>query len=174
MRISINQFSRVHSPPRQGDGKFPTGTPWYVGKGLLGRARMKNRVSQEHMCVLPCETEQAAFECERFLIKLFGRIDLGTGCLRNRTDGGEGTLFGLDRIFSSEHRAKLGAAHIGNRRARGAKRSAETRAKLSAAIKAYAKTHKNSFRGRTHTDGVRAKLSAANKGRKPTEAVNSR
>ncbi|MFZ3331979.1 MAG: NUMOD3 domain-containing DNA-binding protein [Candidatus Acidiferrales bacterium] len=172
MRISINQF-HVYIQFRTGDGKFPTGTPWYVGKGLLGRARMKNRVSQEHMCVLPCETEQAAFECERFLIKLFGRIDLGTGCLRNRTDGGEGTS-GLNRVFSSEHRAKLGAAHIGNTSARGAKRSAETRAKLSAAIKAYAKTHKNSFRGRTHTDGVRAKLSAANKGRKPTEDARAK
>ena len=172
MRSSINQF-HVYIQFRTRDGKFPTGAPWYVGKGLLGRARKKNRVSKEHMWVLPCETEQAAFECERFFIKLFGRIDLGTGCLRNRTDGGEGTS-GLNRVFSCEHRAKLSTAHVGNTSARGARRSVETRAKLSAAIKAYVKTHKNSFLGHTHTDDVRAKLSAANKGRKPTEDARAK
>ena len=51
-------------------------------------------------------TEPDAFQSEMLLISLYGRIDLGTGCLRNRTDGGEG-LYG--QVFSSEHRAKIGA-----------------------------------------------------------------
>jgi hypothetical protein len=36
-------------------------------------------------------SEEDAFEAEKFLIAYYGRIDLGTGCLRNLTDGGEGT-----------------------------------------------------------------------------------
>lgn len=35
-------------------------------------------------------SESAANEAEIFLILYYGRKDLGTGCLRNRTDGGEG------------------------------------------------------------------------------------
>jgi len=36
-------------------------------------------------------SEPDAFQLEMLLIQLYGRIDLGTGCLRNQTDGGEGT-----------------------------------------------------------------------------------
>ena len=36
-------------------------------------------------------TEEEAFNLERYCIALYGRIDLGTGTLRNLTDGGEGS-----------------------------------------------------------------------------------
>lgn len=35
-------------------------------------------------------TEQQAFDLEISLIKIYGRLDRGTGCLTNHTDGGEG------------------------------------------------------------------------------------
>jgi hypothetical protein len=67
------------------------GSPYYVGKGHGNRAIRKgspdnlNRILiQEH------ESEADAFAAEIFLINFYGRLDLGTGCLRNRTDGGEG------------------------------------------------------------------------------------
>jgi len=72
------------------------GTVKYVGKGTKRRAfeatnhrgltpKDKNLILlQEH----PSEAD--AFEAEIFLILYYGRIDKGTGCLRNLTDGGEG------------------------------------------------------------------------------------
>jgi hypothetical protein len=73
------------------------GTPYYIGKGFDNRAFAKhqkgisvpkdrNRIQfvYEHM------KELVSFDLEINLIQLFGRIDLGTGCLRNRTVGGDG------------------------------------------------------------------------------------
>lgn len=48
-------------------------------------------------------TEKEAFNLEKFCIRLYGRVDNGTGILRNMTDGGEG-LSGY--LFSEEERAK--------------------------------------------------------------------
>jgi len=73
------------------------GTPYYVGKGRGNRAYSKNRKITRRptdpsriVFVAIGLTEQEAFQEETRLIKQYGRIDLGTGCLRNRTDGGEG------------------------------------------------------------------------------------
>ena len=73
------------------------GTPYYVGKGTGRRAYQSNGgrtyhpprdtqriLIQEHL------SEEDAFSVEKFLISLYGRLDLGTGILRNLTDGGEG------------------------------------------------------------------------------------
>jgi len=37
-------------------------------------------------------TKQEALDYEKYLIKKFGRIDIGTGCLINKTDGGFGVI----------------------------------------------------------------------------------
>jgi len=44
----------------------------------------------EYRCVFETESEDSAFAEERRRIALYGRRDLGTGCLWNLTDGGEG------------------------------------------------------------------------------------
>lgn len=69
------------------------GTPYYIGKGSGRRAY---RWHKAHGCVLPdrvviypAESEAEAFEAEIALIWYYGRKDLGTGCLRNLTNGGE-------------------------------------------------------------------------------------
>jgi hypothetical protein len=85
------------------------GTPYYVGKGSGERAF----ISDNHNVPCPPElniliqefsSETEAYEAEEFLIAYYGRKDLGTGCLRNLTDGGIG---GLSRVFTDEHRQRL-------------------------------------------------------------------
>jgi hypothetical protein len=67
------------------------GTPYYVGKGHSKRAIRKGSPQDlSRILIQEHESEQDAFTAEVFLIAYYGRIDLGTGCLRNRTDGGEG------------------------------------------------------------------------------------
>jgi len=88
------------------------GTPYYVGKGKNNRAFDKNthaiKCPPKHRILLTyCESEQEAFEAECFFILYFGRLDLGTGCLRNLTDGGEGSS---GHIASEEHRKNMSLA----------------------------------------------------------------
>ena len=74
------------------------GTPYYVGKGKGDRWR------DSHSVVVPPKervrfveenlTESEAFKLEEHLILKYGRLDLGTGILRNLTSGGEGATPG--------------------------------------------------------------------------------
>jgi len=92
------------------------GTPYYIGKGRGNRAYKKgsrvfapppkNRIIKLKQNL----TEEEAFNHEIYMIAVFGRKDLGTGILRNLTDGGEG-VSGL--IFSEEHRRNLSESHKG-------------------------------------------------------------
>ncbi|MCG7944906.1 MAG: hypothetical protein N0C84_01020, partial [Candidatus Thiodiazotropha taylori] len=70
------------------------GTPYYIGKGCGDRAYRKGRDYKppvERIQILKENlTEDEALELEIELIAKFGRKDLGTGILRNKTDGGDG------------------------------------------------------------------------------------
>jgi hypothetical protein len=73
------------------------GTPYYVGKGSGDRAYKSSRHSvnkpedKSRILVQEFPDEESAFAAEKFLIAYYGRKDLGTGCLRNRSEGGEGS-----------------------------------------------------------------------------------
>lgn len=169
------------------------GSPYYVGKGRgkrayrnggRGIARPRERVN----IILAGQDlpEDDAFALEKRLIKEYGRIDLGTGSLRNKSDGGEGPS---GHIRTAEWTAKLVAARVGFKHTdkakaqmsasrTGSKRSAETKSKMSA----WQKGRKSgpmsdeqkakiaaTLKGRPKTESFKVKISEANRRRKLSE-----
>ena len=78
------------------------GTPYYIGKGKGNRAYVKHwRSKSKGGYFTPPEkdkililknnlTEEEAYKHEIYMISILGRKDLGTGILRNMSDGGKG------------------------------------------------------------------------------------
>lgn len=141
----------------------PKYSPYYIGKGsgkraLSNQGRPVNKPRDHSLIIYIQEglTESEAFALESFCIALYGRIDIGTGCLRNKSNGGEGAS-GV--IKSSITRQKLSRAN------KGKKVTTETREKISKAGKgrklslttkekmSKARTgDKNPFWGRNHSE----------------------
>ena len=73
------------------------GTPYYVGKGkgnrwIIPHGRLPVPKNKDYIIKIAENlSESDAFTLEIRMITEHGRLDLGTGILRNHTDGGDGT-----------------------------------------------------------------------------------
>jgi len=93
-------------------------SPYYAGKGkgkraytkhTFGPPKDKNRIQ----FIAKNMNEADAFQLEMLLINLYGRVDLGTGCLRNLTDGGDGSVGAIGKIVSEKHKKILSEKYLG-------------------------------------------------------------
>jgi hypothetical protein len=162
------------------------GTPYYIGKGKDDRAysRKRNDIKpprdKSRIIFLKKNlTEEKAFNHEIYMIALFGRKDLGTGILYNKTNGGDGASGAIrslelrnkiskslkNRTFTPEHLEKISKSLKGN------VVSEETKQKISEKLKGrkLSETTKQkmseSRKGRIFTEETKEKLSRTKKGK---------
>lgn len=131
------------------------GSPYYIGKGCGNRAYTKSRheikppANTDHIVVVENQlSEIGALAIERRMIRWYGRKDIGTGILRNKTDGGDGAS-GLKH--SSESKALMSV----NRSGKG----------LGPQTSEHVINKANALRGKKHTEERRKKNSLSKLGK---------
>jgi hypothetical protein len=92
-------------------------TPYYIGRGKNRRAfdtshNVKVPPKDRILFLKTGLTFSESVDHERYMIAVLGRKDLGTGILRNVTDGGEG-MEGW--VPSEETRARMSEAQLGKK-----------------------------------------------------------
>lgn len=101
------------------------GTPYYIGKGKGRRITRRHYRRDGKYFSAPKDkviylkrnlTEEEAFRHEIYMISVLGRKDIGTGILRNRTNGGEGPT---GKVLSEETKRKISQSQKGIRRIGG-------------------------------------------------------
>jgi hypothetical protein len=174
------------------------GTPYYIGKGKGDRAYRK--VGKP--CATPKDkskiirlktnlTEEEAFKHEIYMISVFGRKDLGTGILLNKSDGGEGRsgYIPTEELKRNQSEKMKGENNpLYGKRGKdspryGKKHTQETKDKIRNSLKgkSFFKTHteetkqklsklrkgeNNPFYGRKHTEETKQKMKETAKRRK--------
>ena len=162
-------------------------TPYYIGKGKGNRAYgrrykgIKPPKDKSRILILKNNlTEEEAIKHEIYMIVVFGRKDLETGILHNRTNGGEGTSgrivneetrrkmsesqkgennHNYGKLQSEEHKRKLGEAR------RGKLRSEETKRKMSQSKRG----ENNPNYGKTLSEKTKRKMSERKQGKTLSE-----
>jgi hypothetical protein len=179
-------------------------TPYYIGKGKDDRAWQKS-----HSVIVPKDlnrivmletnlTELGAFSIERRMIRWYGRVDLGTGILHNRTDGGDGSTGiipwnrgkKIGSYLTMSGRKKISDANKGipknhgdkvSSSLKGVPKSEEHKRKLSEAGKGNIPWNKGkigvqigSRLGVEVSEETRAKMSAAQKGKVMSDLIKEK
>ena len=151
------------------------GTPYYIGKGSGKRVYSKIRSvsipSTDRILILKKDlTEDRAFQHEKYMIVVFGRKDLGTGILHNKTDGGEGVS---GHIYTEQQKQKITQSKLGknfgmvgeNHHMYGKTHTPEARKKMSEKVSGenhpmYGKKGKEHHSyGYRHTEEARKQMS---------------
>ena len=155
------------------------GTPYYIGKGKE-RSGKKYRITAQHPGIaIPTPSRQLilktfdmefdAYKHEMYMISVFGRKDLGTGILHNRTGGGDGHTNMSDyarkrcsethkgKVLSEETKRKISST----RKKRGYKCSEEQKQKYS---KMYSGEGNPNY-GKNHSKETLKKISEGTRGK---------
>jgi hypothetical protein len=169
-------------------------TPYYIGKGSgrriyckKGRPCSKPKDKSRIIFLKQNLTEEEAFKHEIYMIAVFGRIDLGTGILHNKTNGGDGIS---GAIMSDEQKRKMSEARKGEKNPNfgkpgaflGKTHSEESKRKISEVQKGKTLSDEHKMRiseakkgkkGRTHSEESKRKMSEIKKG-KPLSSEHKR
>jgi hypothetical protein len=150
-------------------------TPYYIGKGKGERVYKKSkndiRPPKDKSRIIFLKqnlSEELAFKHEKYMISVFGRKDLGTGILHNRTDGGDGasgvmqteeTKLKRSNTLKGRPRPEDVKAKIGEKN-KGRTQTQEARDKIG-------ETHKGNkyWEGRKHTEESKNKMRDAKVGK---------
>jgi NUMOD3 motif len=140
-------------------------SPYYVGKGKGDRVTKSHKrqgikvpIDHSRIKLLYWPDEELAIAYEIYQIDFWGRKDIGTGILRNRTDGGEKPPSSKGKKHSEASRKRMSEAQRGNKNNLGKPLSEETKRKISEARKG-----KSNFAGKKHTEDSKIKIAEAEK-----------
>jgi hypothetical protein len=154
------------------------GTPYYIGKGRNKRAWTKGKgevyppVNKLLIKIIAHKLwENEAYNLEEKLILYYGRKDLETGILRNKSNGGEGIKKPYNKVAwnkgltKDDPRVEKNAKNI-KEGMKDYKRTLSHQEKLNESYK----HRKSSFKGKSHSEetknAIRLSLSLRNKKKK--------
>ena len=121
------------------------GSPYYIGKGKGRRISshsgrlIKPPPKERRIYLKKGLTEQEALDHERYMIALYGRKDIGTGILRNLTDGGEGVSGSIpwNKGRSCDYKDKISKTLTGRKHSEEHKRNSVLNRKSSFITRLY-------------------------------------
>ena len=147
------------------------GTPYYIGKGSRyriyrngGRPCQRPKDKSKIIYLKQNLTEEEAFRHEIYMISVFGRIDLGTGILYNKTNGGEG-MSGYK--FSEESKQKMRERNLNKTHSQDTKQKMSDSRKGKKQSESWIKKRTNKLIGKKRTDEQKERISQSHIGQKP-------